>query len=154
MFKNYSWPYFSLQAAAFPQVFLLVSSALYLSWVMLCWVTTPVVICEASFNVLICGIIPTAVIAVCKFILSTVWSFQPCRRATLSLQIAKAWGFIFSFLFSIVELVIRSSLSPQIWGWCFAVEWIWGQSCMNMLFQVPEKVFFSWEIRTYWRLVI
>lgn len=51
---------------------LLVSADLYLSRAMLCWVTTPVVIREETLNILICGIIPTAVIAVCKFILSTV----------------------------------------------------------------------------------
>lgn len=64
--------YFSPQVPAFPKVLLLVSADLYLSRTMPCWVTTPVVICEESLNILMCGIIPTAVIAVCKFILSTV----------------------------------------------------------------------------------
>lgn len=63
---------FPLELEPYSRMFLLVSADLYLSRALPCWVTAPVVICEGSLNVFICGIIPTAVIAVCKFILSTV----------------------------------------------------------------------------------
>lgn len=84
---------FCFQAPALPE-------ALYLSRVMLWGVTAPVVSCEEGWNIFLHGILPTAVIAVCKFILSTVWSSQPCRRATLPL---KLWRHEFYIQFALEQ---------------------------------------------------
>lgn len=144
IFKNLLWLYFSFLFIVFPKVLLLVSADLYLSRTMLCWVTTPVVICEESLNILICGIIPTAVIAVCKFILSTVWSFQPCRRATLSLKLLRH-EFYIQFSLEHNRTCYQVLLSPRIWDWCSLLSEFWA----SLLRVLHEYAFFFITLKRF-----